>query len=130
MQLIFKTTGLHQIIYLTLANFSILYNYFLKQPTSNDLFYTTFSILHNHFFKTSYIKLSILCYILLKYYLCVWRDEVEKEERVRGRESISKVREKIIKYKIQKNDNYVNIHDYCSNNDYLYNFKLIDVGNF
>ena len=28
------------------------------------------------------------------------------------------------------NNNYVNIYDYCSNNDYLYNFKLIDVGNF
>ena len=54
----------------------------------------------------------------------------QRKKRVRGSESRSKVREKIIKYKIQMNNNCVNIHSYYSNNDYLYNFKLIDVGNF
>ena len=79
MQLIFKINWATS-NYLFYTTFSILYNYFLKHLISNDLFYTIFSILHNHFFKTSYIKLSILPYISLKYYLCVWRDEVEKEE--------------------------------------------------
>ena len=60
--------------------------------------------------------------------MCLERER----EREREREIKSNAREKKkrIKYKIQMNSNCVNIHSYCSNNGYLHNFSLIEVGCF
>ena len=74
---------------------------------------------------------------------CVWRErgresgeesdgKVTRErerERERERDQICGEK-KIIKYKMQMNSNYINIHGYCSNFEYLENFSLTDVKDF
>ena len=58
--------------------------------------------------------------------MCLERER----ERERERSNLMQEKKKRIKYKIQMNSNCVNIHSYCSNNGYLHNFSLIEVGCF